>query len=1035
MDERVLILYHSALRQTWAAAAQQRLQQQHPQQRSYPHEAAFAATQIQRVIRGRAARTRFAAFDGPRRQRAARTLQFALRWLVLGERVAQRVHRKRLAMATRLQSWYRGCSCRERLRDAAARAIVQRVVLLQRRFRGYRFWRVVAEMLHERQCERATAIQRVFRGWKGRRRAADVRFEQQRFVRNLVAITEAHRRRAQCARCALATCTEASLFDCFMARFVGLLDFRGAQALGLDGVTRFPSSGRFCFFYAVLLLVRGEDVGVAMQFLHRALRVLGVSDDALAACEQQYFLPALQLRPKDAAVYLELAVMCQSSESIARAETFYAKALALVPVDYAVPGFLNRVQTLDWLLFNYHRFCSVFNSRHTNVLAKVVAVAKRSEQIRFMVAKMNQYTAIFPADAANAGRVNAIYLSDDEVCAFLSEHGSAITVEKPSASALAADGKGSHLVSSLGSKRSLRSAASWRNSSQKSMRQVSARKAPSGAEPNGASSATAPSTTGALSAAVCLEVEQLFQNAFCGLNVRPDKLAATSAKRSRITISRDHADLILKHLVFIDPGQAGLAASFAHHERVFDGVAASSLSWMSPPAAQNAAPCYVMVLPWLLKQHQQRQAKHARSFAAVDVQRVFRGFRYRVKVQRELLVQLAQQRQVDEMLAQLHAKRVAREKRRASAVAIQRVFKGYAHRRRLRRWHAGATTIQRVFRGHRGRERARAFRDGNSTFYMAEKVFQRGVEISGRRVLLSIEKCGLSFRFDGYDLDECATLPGFLSRESTLMLLCYLNWTHAESLVGKECALGGVLLVIAGVECIDRATAECSVSCLVVGDERSTAAATKMKTTKTATSGTSDGMTSQRDDGRVGVPLADCIQSINLRSLSTRGKDAAPAELPLALDDTARIVRAITERLELVPAIPMATKELKKNTPENLLIAVIPPPRMHMLFKPGNDAVATISELARRQHVAPSAGNTRIRSKEQIRFPVTDGLRGASAGRTRFRKKCARHATHFQRCWCVLPMVSTPAHIEALMLALAPSVVVSVDDSRDQDKR
>lgn len=278
MDERVLILYHSALKQSWAATATTA----HQQTRNYPHEATFAATQIQRVFRGGRTRTRLAAFDGPRYQRAATRMQFAFRWLVTCRRVARRVHRKRVASATRLQSWFRGCRCRERLLDAKARELVQRVVLLQRRFRGYRFWRVVAAMLHDRRCKAATEIQRLVRGWRGRRYAAATRFEQQRFVRNLAKSAEMHRRSVRCDRCELDSCTEGSLFDCFMARFVGLHDFRGARALCVDGVTQFPSSGRFCFFYAVLQQVLCEDTGVAMQYLHRALRVLGLSDEELA---------------------------------------------------------------------------------------------------------------------------------------------------------------------------------------------------------------------------------------------------------------------------------------------------------------------------------------------------------------------------------------------------------------------------------------------------------------------------------------------------------------------------------------------------------------------------------------------------------------------------------------------------------------------------------------------------------------------------------------------------------------------------------
>lgn len=478
-------------------------------------------------------------------------------------------------------------------------------------------------------------------------------------------------------------------------------------------------------------------------------------------CEQQYLLPALQLQPNDVAVYLDFAVFCQSSENIARAESHYAKALSFIPVDYAIPGYLHRVQTLDRLLSNYHRFCSIFNSRQTNVLAKALAVAKRGEQLRFMVAKMNQYTAIYPADAVNVGRVNAIYLSDDEVCAFLNEHGSAIAVEKLSPGGVVTEEEEQKLITAVGSKQSLRKLSNWKNGSQKSLRQTSARKLSKETASNDTGASDTAGAAGGHLVAKKLELVQLHQSEFRGLDVRPDKLAAPSAKRSRVTISRDQAELILKHVVFINTAKTEAIAS-QEIGRATGGYQAAviSKSGTSSLVAPDAPLTYIAVLPSLLKLRQQRHAKSLRSFASIDIQRVFRGFQFRAHVRREVLIQRIQQHQVDHMLAHLHANFVVRERRRMSAVAIQRVFKGLSLRNHLRCWHIEATNIQRVFRGYRGRKRALAFRDGNCTFYMAEKVFQRGVEISGRRVMLLIEKVsGLSI-----GLHACCNLPAEASR-------------------------------------------------------------------------------------------------------------------------------------------------------------------------------------------------------------------------------------------------------------------------------
>lgn len=283
MDERILTLYHSSLKRSWESETHHQTSHELAYfQRKYGYEATFAAIMIQKIARGRATRARLAAFDGPAQQRAARYVQYAFRWLVVCQRIFRRVQQRKNAKAVLIQKWYRGCRCRERLRDAQARLLVRRVILFQRHVRGHRFWRLVVALLHDRRCKAATVLQRCVRGWRGRRLAKAIRFEQQRFVRSLTRAIVIHQRCSRCEGCDLEGCTEDSLFDCFMARYVGLHDFSGAKALCLDGVRLFPSSARFSFFYAVLLLVLCEDIGVAMAFLNRAQKVLHLTDDELA---------------------------------------------------------------------------------------------------------------------------------------------------------------------------------------------------------------------------------------------------------------------------------------------------------------------------------------------------------------------------------------------------------------------------------------------------------------------------------------------------------------------------------------------------------------------------------------------------------------------------------------------------------------------------------------------------------------------------------------------------------------------------------
>lgn len=241
-------------------------------------------------------------------------------------------------------------------------------------------------------------------------------------------------------------------------------------------------------------------------------------------------------------------------------------------------------------------------------------------------------------------------------------------------------------------------------------------------------------------------------------------------------------------------------------------------------------------------------------------------------------------------------------------------------------------------------------------------------------------QCGLSFRLDGYDLEACVTYQGIFSHASTVNLLCHLNWMYGETLCGREFTRRGEKLVIRKVISVNAATAVCLVQCVSFSTD------------------------CQAD---IEMPLVDCIQAINLRNFSLGDKDVSMLRFPLTMDDTARIVEELAKRLVLIPALRAPTSELKAKGSSDFNISVHPPSKMHFTFQPQPNIKAK------------STGATA--DTNCFAFPVINGFRGCTVGGKSYRKKCTRHAIHFTRCHCMLPIVSTPAHIEAISRALTPT--------------
>lgn len=159
------------------------------------------------------------------------------------------------------------------------------------------------------------------------------------------------------------------------------------------------------------------------------------------------------------------------------------------------------------------------------------------------------------------------------------------------------------------------------------------------------------------------------------------------------------------------------------------------------------------------------------------------------------------------------------------------------------------------------------------------------------------------------------------------------------------------------------------------------------------------------------MSLVDCVNAINLRAAAAKDCEEPVLLLPVTVDDTARLVSAMTERMTLTQALPMPVKDQNRSALQ--IIAVQAPPGMHFVFrkqakldKPMKLAGNPAADIA----IKPAAMITK--------FPLTEGLRGVTIGKKYFRKPCQRHAREYTRCRCVLPIVSTAAHVEAISLAL-----------------
>lgn len=166
------------------------------------------------------------------------------------------------------------------------------------------------------------------------------------------------------------------------------------------------------------------------------------------------------------------------------------------------------------------------------------------------------------------------------------------------------------------------------------------------------------------------------------------------------------------------------------------------------------------------------------------------------------------------------------------------------------------------------------------------------------------------------------------------------------------------------------------------------------------------------------VSLIDCVNAINLRAAAVKDCEEPMMLLPVTLDDTARLVAAMTEWMTLTQALTMPVKDLNRST--SRVIAVRAPPGMHFVFqKPAKSEKPVNKPRAHAWGDSVSQSSADQSHRAITKFPIADGLRGVTIGKNQFRKPCQRHAREYTRCRCVLPIVSTAAHVAAISMALA----------------
>ena len=148
----------------------------------------------------------------------------------------------------------------------------------------------------------------------------------------------------------------------------------------------------------------------------------------------------------------------------------------------------------------------------------------------------------------------------------------------------------------------------------------------------------------------------------------------------------------------------------------------------------------VLMIPLIAKLRQFTSWKKSMENTAIEIQRVFRGWRLRCERLRERMFEQVRCLQLNKLQQRLEKTRLYREKRYASATAIQAIVRGRQTRAYLQGLHSAAVFIQCMIRSHQARARVRSLRIQGKVVADVELIRFRGHVVSDRPMMLKIEK-------------------------------------------------------------------------------------------------------------------------------------------------------------------------------------------------------------------------------------------------------------------------------------------------------
>jgi len=184
---------------------------------------------------------------------------------------------------------------------------------------------------------------------------------------------------------------------------------------------------------------------------------------------------------------------------------------------------------------------------------------------------------------------------------------------------------------------------------------------------------------------------------------------------------------------------------------------------------------YKLVLPPLNSYRNTAKEATMRWQAAHKLQTMYRGFQSRA-MWRRVQHRMRSRRTQDEHLAEKRAALEAiRQYEKRMAAMLQARFKGWLWRARMKQMVIGSIEIQRIARGFLGKKTRRDLERRLLEGLPVDVMLDRGVTVSGVPLILQVRRCGLSFKFEGHDLEKCIVYVGYVYSAQTLELLTAFN--------------------------------------------------------------------------------------------------------------------------------------------------------------------------------------------------------------------------------------------------------------------